>query len=50
VHRRQIHAAQALSDLRLTMRLLSLRPLEQDLRNLPLALARRLVSKHRTTP
>jgi hypothetical protein len=43
VHRRRMHTEQALSDLRLTTRQRSLRPLMQDFRNLPLAIARGLV-------
>jgi hypothetical protein len=45
-----MHTEQALSDLRLTTRQRSLRSLVQDFRNLPLAIARGLVSKHRATP
>jgi hypothetical protein len=45
-----MHTEQALSDLRLTTRQRSLRPLVQDFRNLALAIARGLVSKHRATP
>jgi hypothetical protein len=47
VHRRRMHAEQALRDLRMTSRQRSLRQREQDLRYLPLAIARGLVSKHR---
>ena len=50
VHRRRMHTEQAPSDLRLTTRQRSLRSLVQDFRNLPLAIARGLVSKHRATP
>jgi hypothetical protein len=45
-----MRAEKALSDLRLMTRQRRLRPLAQDLGDLLLALARRLVSKHRATP
>jgi hypothetical protein len=45
-----MHAEQALSDLRLTMRQRALRQPAQDFRYLRLALERRFVSKQRTTP
>ncbi len=50
LHRRRLHAEQARYDLRLTISQRSLRQRKQALRYLPLALARRLVPMHRTTP
>ena len=50
MHRRRTRAEQALSDLSLTTRQRPLRALVQDFRNLALAIARGLVSKHRATP
>ena len=44
-----MHAEQARDDLRLTTSQRSLRQRTQDLRDLPLTIARRLVSKHRAT-
>jgi hypothetical protein len=50
VNRRRMHAEQTRDDPRLTTRQRPPRERARDFRNPPLALARRLVSKHRATP